>query len=151
MTELRARSADERRAEIQAHAAALGIDDAYISLLVETFYGRIRGHALLGPIFVNAIGDDWRHHLEKMKSFWASVALSAGRYSGKPVPAHRKHTSIQPWHFNIWLGLFEQTLKDTAPTPEAVPFFMERARRIAQSLQLAMFGVPGLGAPKTTQ
>lgn len=148
MTEARLRSAEERRAEIQANAAALGIDEAYISLLVETFYGRIRAHELIGPIFETAIGDDWDHHLANMKAFWASVALSAGRYSGKPVPAHKKHTSIQPWHFKIWLALFEQTLKDTSPTPGAVTYFMERAERIAQSLQLAMFGVPGLGEPR---
>lgn len=148
MTEARLRSAEERRAEIQANAASLGIDEAYISLLVETFYGRIRAHELIGPIFETAIGKDWDSHLETMKAFWASVALNAGRYSGKPVLAHKRHTSIQSWHFKIWLALFEQTLKDTSPTPGAVTYFMERAERIAQSLQLAMFGVPGLGKPR---
>lgn len=142
MTQTRVRSAEERREEIRANAAAMGIDEAFISTLVETFYARIREHPLLGPIFENAIGDDWDRHLATMKSFWASVALNAGLYSGKPVPAHAKHTQIQPWHFNIWLALFEQTLKDTAPTPGAVLYFMERAERIAQSLQLAMFGLP---------
>ncbi|KJS39415.1 MAG: globin [Hyphomonas sp. BRH_c22] len=148
MTEARLRSAEDRRAEIQATAAALGIDEAYISLLVETFYRRIRAHELIGPIFESAIGLDWAPHLETMKAFWASVALNAGRYSGKPVPAHKKHASIQPWHFKIWLALFEQTLKDTSPTPGAVTYFMERAEHIAQSLQLAMFGLPGLGQPR---
>lgn len=149
MTEMRIRSAIERRAEIQAHAASLGIDEDYISILVDTFYGHIRDHALIGPIFEQAIGDDWDRHLAKMKAFWASVALSAGTYSGKPVPAHVKHRQqIEPWHFNIWLALFEQTLKDTAPTTGAVAYFMEKAERIAQSLKFAMFGLPGLGAPK---
>lgn len=144
MTTIRVRSAAERRAEIQAEAARLGIDDAYISRLVETFYERIRAHALLGPIFDNEIGDNWGPHLAKMKDFWASVAMNAGRYSGKPVPAHTKLTDLQPWHFGVWLGLFEQTLKDTAPHPEAVPYFMERARRIAQSLEFAISGLPPL-------
>jgi hemoglobin len=144
MTTIRVRSAAERRAEIQAEAARLGIDDAYISLLVETFYERIRAHALLGPIFEHEIGDDWDPHLAKMKDFWASVAMNAGRYSGKPVPAHTRLTELQPWHFGVWLGLFEQVLKDTAPHPEAVPYFMERARRIAQSLEFAISGLPPL-------
>ena len=148
MSEAHLRSAEERRAEIQARAAALGVDEDYISLLVETFYGRIRGHELIGPVFENAIGDDWSRHLGTMKAFWASVALNAGRYSGGPVPAHRKHASIQPLHFKIWLALFERTLNDTAPTPGAAAYFMERAERIAQSLQLAMFGVPGLSEPE---
>ena len=138
------RPVSARRADIRANAAAMGVNDAYISVLVDTFYDRVRAHPLLGPVFDNAIGDDWDAHLARMKDFWASVALNAGRYSGKPVPAHKKHDAIQPWHFNIWLALFEQTLKDTAPSPGAVAYFMERAERIAQSLQLAMFGLPSL-------
>ena len=144
MTEFLARPAETRRAEIRAKAAAMGIDEAYVSTLVETFYGRIRAHPLLGPIFEEVIGDNWARHLGTMKDFWASVAFNAGRYSGKPVPAHKKLAAVEPWHFNIWLALFRQTLEDTAPSPAAVLFFMERAERIAQSLQLAMFGLPEL-------
>lgn len=143
MNEFRSRSAEERRQDIVVHAAAMGIDDAYISLLVETFYARVRAHAVLGPVFDQAI-TDWTPHLEQMKDFWASVALNAGRYSGKPVPAHMKHKQIEQAHFRIWLGLFEQALIDTAPSAGAVGYFLERANRIAQSLQLAMFGYSGV-------
>ena len=138
----------QRRQAIIDHALSIGITDNYIDVLVDRFYDQIKLHAILGPIFETAIGDDWDPHLSRMKDFWASVAMNAGRYSGKPVPAHQKHSaSIEPWHFNIWLGLFKQTLEDTAPTSEAVDYFMERAERIAQSLKLAIFGMPGLGAP----
>lgn len=143
------RSAAAMRAQIQADAAKTGIDDAYISLLVDTFYARIRKDPVLGPIFENAIDDNWDHHLTQMKDFWASVALNAGRYSGNPVPKHRKLNedtpTVQPSHFNIWLALFRETLEATAPSPAVVEHFMERAERIANSLQLAMFGIPGLG------
>ena len=142
--EVRVVSAAQRRREIQARAAEMGIDDVYIDRLVETFYERIRAHPLIGPIFEQTIGENWGPHLARMKDFWASVALNAGRYSGKPVPAHQKLDGVEPWHFNIWLALFRQTLEDTAPTPAAVPYFMERAERIAESLQLAMFGGPEL-------
>lgn len=136
------------RKEIVRKAADIGIDQDYISLLVDTFYDRIRAHAILGPVFNDAIKDNWDVHLSRMKDFWASVTLNAGLYSGKPVVAHRKHKdSIQDWHFGVWLGLFRQTLDDTAPTPEAVDYFMVRAERIAASLKLAIFGVPGLGEP----
>jgi len=142
--EIRVVNAAQRRQEIQARAAEMGIDDAYIGRLVETFYQRIRTHPLIGPIFEQVIGENWEPHLDRMKDFWASVALNAGRYSGKPVPAHQKLDGVEPWHFNIWLTLFRQTLEDTAPTPAAIPYFMERAERIAESLQLAMFGGPEL-------
>lgn len=140
------RTAEERRAEIRAHAKALGIDDEYISLLVDTFYGHIRSDTVLGPIFAAEISGNWEPHLEKMKRFWASVAMNSGSYSGKPVPAHQKLQGVSPEHFDRWLALFRKTLAETAPSPEAIPYFMERAERIAESLKLAMFGhleIPG--------
>ena len=138
-------SLSERRQAIIGHAHKIGINDDYIDLLVESFYQRIREHPILGPIFNDAIGDNWPHHLAQMKNFWASVTMNMGRYSGQPVPAHKKHLgSIQKWHFSIWLGLFGQTLDETGATPEAKDYFMERAERIAESLQLALFGLPSL-------
>lgn len=133
-------TARERRVKIQARAAAMGIDQAFVSRLVETFYQRIRQHDLLGPIFEQVIGDRWDMHLARMKAFWASVAYNAGQYSGKPVPAHQKLTQVEEWHFEVWLELFRQTLEDIAPSVEVVSYFMIRAERIAESLRLAMFG-----------
>ncbi|MEQ8557183.1 MAG: group III truncated hemoglobin [Henriciella sp.] len=137
------RSAEERRLAIQENAARLGIDDAFISELVETFYARVRADPRLGPIFNGEI-DDWPAHLAKLKDFWASVAMNAGRYSGKPVPAHLKLEGITREDFQTWLGLFHKTLEDIAPGEETVAYFMQRANRIAQSLQLAMFGLENL-------
>lgn len=149
MTGTRLRTAEERHREILAEAAALGIDEAYVARLVETFYAKVRRHAVLGPIFNGVIGDNWDHHLSKLKKFWASVALDAGSYDGRPVPAHVKLDGIMPDHFQIWLGLFRETLEETAPTPAAIDFFMARAERIAQSLQYAMFSIPGLKVGKS--
>lgn len=139
----RVRSAEERRAEIQARATAIGIDEAFVSSLVETFYQRVRADSQLGPIFETAI-EDWDEHLPKMKAFWSSVALNSGKYTGKPVPAHTKLTNVDPADFQIWLFLFKETLVDIAPSTEAISYFVERAERIAKSLQLAMFGLPSL-------
>lgn len=142
--------AETKRAEIRAHALSMGVDESYLSTLVETFYARVRADPRLGPIFDAEIGDHWGPHLARMKDFWASVTLSSGAYSGRPVPAHQKLTGVSRADFAIWLGLFHQTLLDTAPTPEAIPYLMERAERIAASLQMAMFdrgprGIPSLG------
>lgn len=137
----------ERRAEVQAKAAAMGVDEAYVSELVNAFYSRIREDRLLGPIFDEAIRDRWGHHLEKMKDFWATVALNAGRYSGEPIQVHKKLVEVQPWHFDVWLEMFEETLKDTAPTPEAAAYFMEYAAQIAKGLRIAMYGAGGSGHP----
>ncbi len=142
------RTAQERRQQIQENAERLGIDYAYVSILVDTFYDRIRADERINYIFSNHIGDGWAPHLSNMKDFWASVAFNAGRYSGQPVPKHQALNEARPEHFEVWLELFEQTLKDTAPTPDAIPYFMERASRIASSLQLAMFGMSDLSSSK---
>lgn len=139
----------QKRAQIRAAADAMGIDEAYLSRLVDEFYSRVRTDARLGPIFVGEIGDDWGAHLARMKAFWASVALNAGVYSGKPVPVHQKLDGVERSDFARWLGLFRATLDDTAPTPEAANYLMVRAERIARSLEIAMFertsdGIPSL-------
>jgi hemoglobin len=138
--EKRIRSAAERRMDMRREAAAIGIDEDYISVLVDTFYGRIRQHQRMGPMFDEVIGDHWPAHLAKLKQFWSSVALGTGVYDGKPVPAHLKLHSACPGDFKTWLKIFAETLHDTAPTPQAAAFFLERANRIASSLQMAMFG-----------
>ena len=129
------------RQKIRADAAAIGIDEAFISKLVDEFYGRVREHPHLGPVFDGAVSD-WPEHLAKLKLFWASVALNAGAYSGRPMQAHMRVPAIEPAHFGEWLFLFEQTLRDIAPTEAAVEYFMVRASRIGESLKLGLFYRP---------
>lgn len=82
MSGIRVRSANDRRRDMRLEAGRLGIDETYISLLVESFYDRVRKDPELGPIFARAIPGDWGPHLAKMKDFWASVALGDTRYDG---------------------------------------------------------------------
>ena len=119
-----------------------GIDRALISRLVDTFYGHIREHPDLGPIFAGEIGDNWDTHLETMKTFWGSITFHDGVYSGRPMPAHMKLEGLEPAHFTAWLGLFRQTLEEIGASPDATRFFVERAERIAQSFQLHIFNAP---------
>ena len=129
------------RQKIRAEAAAIGVDKAFISKLVDEFYGRVRVHPQLGPVFNGAV-DDWPDHLAKLKQFWESVALNAGVYSGRPMQAHMNVSTIEPAHFGEWLYLFEQTLRDIAPSEAAVEYFMVRASRIGESLKLGLFFRP---------
>lgn len=129
------------REKVRREAAAIGVDEAFIDRLVEEFYARVRKHERLGPVFNDAV-DDWPDHLAKLKQFWQSVALHSGSYSGRPMQAHMKVPSIEPAHFGEWLYLFEQTLRDIAPSEEAVEYFMVRAQRIGESLKLGLFFRP---------
>jgi len=119
------------------YAASIGIDDALISDIVETFYARIREHDLLGPIFAAHIAD-WPRHLAKMKDFWASIAIEAGRFRGNPMLKHIAIGSLERGHFDQWLALFSATLDDVVAGKEARTFFRERAGRIADSLHMGI-------------
>ena len=125
--------AEQARARKMADALACGIDDAFISQLVERFYSTVRQDDMLGPIFAERIGD-WPHHLARMKDFWASVMLESGRFSGNPM---RKHTAIgglDAEHFVRWQSLWDVTLTRIAPNEEVANRFRDAARRIGESL-----------------
>ena len=115
--------------------ARTGLDEEILTRLVHRFYEKVRGDAVLGPVFAARISD-WEPHLEKMVAFWSSVALMSGRYQGAPVPAHAG-LPVQWEHFERWLDLFRQTAGENCP-PEGAAHVIERAERIARSLHRAV-------------
>jgi hemoglobin len=130
-----------RLTAIRRIEAETGIDDAMISRLVDGFYDRVRADPLIGPVFHQRISD-WGPHLEQMKLFWSSVALMSGVYHGRPMPKHLP-LPVDARHFDRWLELFEATAADLCP-PVAAAHFIERARRIAESLELGIAGSNGV-------
>lgn len=125
-----------RRARLSAEIRdRTGIDEVMINSLVTTFYAQVRKDALIGPIFEEKI-EDWSHHLEKLCAFWSSVVLMTGRYHGQPMQTHLS-LPIASEHFERWLEIFEATAKDICP-PKAADVFIDRARRIADSLELGI-------------
>jgi len=115
--------------------AETGLDEDVLRDLVQRFYERARADDLLGPIFEARISD-WEPHLERMVSFWSSVALMTGSYHGRPVPAHTS-LPIGAGHFERWLDLFRDTARETC-TPAGAAHVIERAERIARSLRIAV-------------
>lgn len=89
---------------------------ADISLLVHTFYNRIRTDKVLGPIFNTTIPvDHWPAHLEKLTDFWETNIFGIPKFQGNPVEAHRKldqrmNHSISQEHFGQWLHLWFTTM-----------------------------------------
>lgn len=116
-------------------AQRTAIDDAVIEQLVRAFYARVRDDTLLAPIFAARIAD-WEPHLKRMCAFWSSVVLMSGRYHGQPTKTHLS-LPIDARHFDRWLDLFERTAREVC-SASAADHFIERARRIAESLELAI-------------
>jgi hemoglobin len=131
-----------RRAQARADIVRrTGIDEAMIDRLVRAFYDRVRADSVLGPIFAERI-EDWDPHLERMCAFWSSVALMSGRYHGQPMEKHLP-LPVDARHFDRWLELFEETARETCPAT-AAEHFTERARRIAESLEIGVAGKNGV-------
>jgi hemoglobin len=132
----------ERRALITAEIVErTGIDETMIRRLVHSFYAKVRNDEMLEPVFAAHIVD-WDPHLERMCEFWSSVALLSGRYHGRPMEKHPP-LPVDAEHFDRWLMLFEETARELCSTA-AAEHFIERARNIAESLELGIAGRHGV-------
>lgn len=129
-------------------AAKTGIDDVTIERLVRAFYLRVRKDPLLGPVFDARIAD-WEPHLQRMCAFWHSVALMSGTYKGQPMAKHLP-LPVDARHFDRWLELFEETARAMCQ-PIAADHFVERARVIAESLELGIAAGHRVVLPRGTR
>ncbi|MCW5517185.1 group III truncated hemoglobin [Muriicola sp. Z0-33] len=87
-----------------------------ISLLVRTFYAKIRKDEILGPIF-NAIIRDWESHFSLLTDFWETQLFLNRKYSGNPVLVHQEvddkmNHSLTPEHFGYWINLWFSTIDE---------------------------------------
>lgn len=135
MDQSEAAARERRNLLTQEIVERTGIDEAMIERLVRGFYARAQHDALIGPVFAQHV-QDWEPHIARMCQFWSSVALMTGRYHGQPMVKHVP-LPVDARHFDRWLALFEQTARELCP-PAAADHFIERARRIAESLELGI-------------
>jgi len=117
----------------RAHAEELGVDECFISRMIDQFYASILKDELLSPIFAERI-TDWPPHLDRMKSFWRSVLFNSGEFSGNPMLKHMAIPGLEAEHFERWLNLFYATLRDLEQEPEGTALVAAKARMIADSL-----------------
>lgn len=115
--------------------------DAAIRDLVDAFYAKVRLDDQLGPIFETVLHGQWDAHLSKMYDFWSSVMNTTGRYKGNPMATHMRLPPFPPALFERWLALFTETARELC-APELADEFEFKARRIAESLKLALYYRP---------
>ncbi len=106
---------------------------ADIERLVDSFYGRVKLHPLLGPQFMHV---NWVTHLPVMYDFWSSMLLGDQTYHGSPFQKH-VNLPINREHFAAWLELFNQTI-DEAFRGEKADEIKSRAQSIAGIFQHKM-------------
>ena len=121
-----------------------------VSLLVMTFYAKIRKDDLLGPIF-NGIITDWETHLELLTDFWETNLLYKRKYFGNPMHAHvevdqKCGNTINEMHFGTWINLWVQTIDELFENDDEIAQVAKnRARNMGTFLHLNIFN-----ARKTT-
>ncbi len=107
--------------------------------LVVQFYAKVREDELLGPVFYQALGEDWGPHLDRLTEFWSTLVLGTRGFKGNVYGTHMALSHIQPEHFERWLGMFEQTAGELFEAAAAARF-IKMAHQIAASLQIGFFG-----------
>ena len=127
-----------RGGSFEYRGAAAGLNEPLIRTVILAFYDKVRGDSLLAPIFEEAIGDNWDHHIERIILFWLTATGLQRGYDGRSfMPAHLRHSSIRPDHLPRWLELFCRTA-DEQCGPEEARALVDIAERMAQTLTIGL-------------
>lgn len=116
--------------------ARFDVTPADIDRVVATFYGAVRRHEVLGPVFANHV-TDWPEHEKKIAGFWRNAILRDGSYGGNPMRVHMAAGDVQAAHFAPWLALFDETLRRTLPA-DVAHGWSELAHRIGGGLRMGV-------------
>ncbi len=113
-----------------------------VSLLVTSFYKKVRSDDDIGPIFNNLISD-WEAHLEKLTDFWTMNLFGNKLYHGNPVTAHQHADDvtgeqISPYHFGTWLNHWYATI-DEYFEGENADILKRRAQKMQGVLMMKIF------------
>lgn len=110
---------------------------ADIENLVNSFYDKVTGDDLLGPIFNVQIPVNWQVHLPVMYKFWENAIFYTGGYTGNPMALHahiHKKIGLDAKLFERWLKLFNETT-DELFEGEKANLAKQRAFSIAKVMQ----------------
>lgn len=116
--------------------ARFSVTGEQIDRVVAVFYGAVRRHEVLGPIFGGHV-KDWPAHEARIASFWRNAILREGGYDGSPMRAHMMAGDVRADHFTPWLALFDETLRRTLQ-PEVAQEWSALAHRIGAGLRMGV-------------
>lgn len=109
-----------------------------ISLLINTFYEKVKKDKVIGYIFNDIAKVNWDEHLPVMYNFWENIIFFTGTYNGNPMPVHKKlndKTPLNADHFKEWIKLFAQTVDELFEGDKA-ELAKQRAVSIATMMQI---------------
>lgn len=112
------------------------VTHAQIAAVVAEFYGLIRQHPGLGPVFAAHV-DAWPAHEDKITRFWANAILHERAYDGNPQQVHVQAGDVRAAQFDIWLALFDGVLHRQLP-PATAAAWSALAHRIGRGLRMGV-------------
>jgi hemoglobin len=107
-----------------------------IETLVIRFYSLVLNDELVGPYFLEELGDDmdnkyWKPHLTRLVDFWASIVMGENTYKRDSFKPHMMMDELDRETFTQWLILFFSTL-DEIYEPQIANIFKEKSTNIAE-------------------
>jgi len=90
--------------------------------LVTLFYEKAIPDEVIGHFFTNVVQLDFEKHIPKIAEFWSGILIGNSAYKGNPMEAHVKLNKLSPLeqkHFDRWLHLWKQTIKEHFSGPKA--------------------------------
>ena len=125
----------------------LPVTPEQIDRVVAVFYGAVRRHEILGPIFAGHV-DNWPEHEARIAAFWRNAILRERGYEGSPMRAHLVAGDVRPEHFAPWLALFDESLRRTLPE-DVARGWSALAHRIGAGLRMGVVErAPAGGVPE---
>ena len=122
----------------QYRAVEAGLTEPLVREVILSFYEKVRVDEVLGPVFTEAIGNDWSAHIGRIILFWLTATrLSRGYDSTGFLPAHLRNRSIRSDQLPRWLQLFRDTAREHC-SPEASSVLIDIAERMAETIRISL-------------
>jgi len=98
-----------------------------VKRLMYLFYTRAMQDEVLGPFFINELGNDinnqdWQEHIELLADFWLAELMGEKTYKGNIYGAHIKVPHISRESFAKWIKLFSMSADEVYITSVADTF-----------------------------
>jgi hemoglobin len=117
--------------------------------LVRAFYGRAIGDPVIGWIFVDVAQLDLDAHVPRIASFWETILLGGGSYSGGAFRPHadlHARVRLKAGHFERWLWLWSTTV-DELFAGQRAELAKAHAVRVATAFHARLDRLPAGGPP----
>lgn len=112
------------------------ITEENLRIMLADFYTEVQKDPVIGPIFINTIGqsdEDWEPHMDKVVAFWSATMLKTKKYPGGMVMTHNKLKGLEHDHFVRWMQIFQPTVAKHYDIKVALDFTI-KGQQILRSL-----------------